>query len=145
MLSACVQSDQVQCGKCSGLYSPDRGEQRYCGGCKEWYHVECLNKANSPAALQALRRDLSELVEFEKQDIEFLAFLLCPAARGMSWGVVGTRRPKARALKWAKNLSNLGQKLPLDWSAQLGEHFLDSFICWGGFYFCCPRCPGRFV
>ncbi|KAF8137046.1 hypothetical protein EV363DRAFT_1394621 [Boletus edulis] len=65
---------------CENAYNPDQDGQRYCHGCKGWFHCKCLQAL--PKRSNRCKRDRALLL-----DKELIQLLCIPVFRGKQNGV----------------------------------------------------------
>ena len=67
--------------QCTDLWAPEEQEQRYCWGCRKWYHLECL-EPSSPLDQSTYFLRVAEDPQFQDVPKSILRVAFQPTARG---------------------------------------------------------------
>lgn len=96
--------DHVVCPQCDTPYHPDLDEQRFCQGCKKWYHVKCLDpllfECGGSLECVEMRTKYSEGRHHNwPYGKTFCDLLRKPISRGKNFGITGDGGLPDRALQ----------------------------------------------
>ncbi|KIJ57860.1 hypothetical protein HYDPIDRAFT_171508 [Hydnomerulius pinastri MD-312] len=125
------------------VYDPRR-RQRYCKGCRRWYHLKCIKDR----ALDPEDDELPELVVKSTTyaitlDSRFMELLRTPVVRGWQHGVAGNTKLMG-GVEAALQAALRSGMLDDNW-----EDLLRLPKCWPAdvqvVYYTCPSCSGRWI
>lgn len=111
--------DHVVCPQCDTPYHPDLDEQRFCQGCKKWYHVKCLDPLyfeyeGSPKSVETrIKYSEGRHHNWPYANI-FCDLLRKPISRGKNFGITGDGGLPDRALRIFTEIQEEGRDLVMD-------------------------------
>lgn len=119
---------------CQSVYIPQADNQRYCHGCKDWYHVACAEKKDEGHPPDTELSELERILQAPGMRGGGIPGVTLDPIKGSSWTVVGTLPRQLKVKEWQQ------AGLPEDWRTILREDFITDMTTLPWAVYTCPVC-----